>query len=519
MTIENSQGHGSGVTEQIPDYDPYRQSAFRFAHIGKSTPSLTPTQLEAIAKSMRAEPQNVGAIATKDNDKIAAGFTYFGQFLAHDITISRHSGDESPALRLQSLYGHGPGAMPYLYAYYGTDFNDPAMRSLHHEESANYPIFRGVKLYVESVGGDQYDIRRLYTSQVPLMADTRNDQNFLLLQLHCAFIRFHNAVADWLNFKRPALTGEALFSETRKLVTWCYHRIIVEEYLKPLMYEGALVDRLANPDHFLLFKPDEEPRMMPEFSRAALRIGHSQVQDVYTLNRAKERRRIFGRQSARNNNLREKDLRGFTKYPFINFEWPLFFDMPEQPLAQPSSAIDHTIADPLNALIFLKNRPALAQINLARSEALPTGHAFASVLYPLVNEKTGAYHTLLTDDEVRLALGVEVKAHALPLWLYILLEAEVKYGGQNLGVLGSHIVAEQIMWVLAHEPYSYLKHETPLVQKNNKDIQIDHDGLSAKFKHITMAGLIQFPKEMRRDIQQDFNQRIFHAGGRGTTGQ
>ncbi|TAE58346.1 MAG: hypothetical protein EAZ89_03350, partial [Bacteroidetes bacterium] len=49
-----------------------------------------------------------------------------------------------------------------------------------------------------------------------------------------------------------------------------------------------------------------------------------------------------------------------------------------------------------------------------------------------------------------------IKEQNLPLWLLILLEAELLGGGLRLGPLGSRIVAEQIMWTLLEDRGSVL---------------------------------------------------------------
>ncbi len=60
---------------------------------------------------------------------IPAGFTYFGQFVDHDITFDVSStldadtdantinNMRSPSLDLDSVYGRGPGLDPFLYVF------------------------------------------------------------------------------------------------------------------------------------------------------------------------------------------------------------------------------------------------------------------------------------------------------------------------------------------------------------------------------------------------------------------
>src|SRR5207247_7319418 len=67
-----------------------------------------------------------GSDAATDNPRIPAGFTFLGQFVAHDITADRslllhHArlnelrNFRTPRLDLESLYGGGPTGSPYLY--------------------------------------------------------------------------------------------------------------------------------------------------------------------------------------------------------------------------------------------------------------------------------------------------------------------------------------------------------------------------------------------------------------------
>jgi hypothetical protein len=67
----------------------------------------------------------------EDNPRIPAGWTFFGQFVAHDITHDRSPLQETedvttlqnfrkPRLDLECLYGAGPVGQPYLY-----DVHDP----------------------------------------------------------------------------------------------------------------------------------------------------------------------------------------------------------------------------------------------------------------------------------------------------------------------------------------------------------------------------------------------------------
>lgn len=510
-----SSSHGSGsvsINGRLPDYSEFRHIRYR-GQIGNLSFGSPPWS--QVLEAMRAERQNVGSVASPDNDNIPAGFTYFGQFLAHDITAGREFGLGIPGLQLLSIYGGGPGLSPYFYVHYPDDLyvQDPNARVLAYDKFRHAKFMIGDRLAPRrrpQFNQTPMDVPRTGDS-LAMMADTRNDQNFILSQLHVAFLHFHNAVADYLNFLNPNLKGVPLFNQTRKVVTWCYQRIVVEEYLKMLVYEPVLIDRLKEAgQNFSLFKAEMPPRLMPEFAMAAFRIGHSQVQEVYLISGSRTnnpvRRSIFltgdARQQSSNGSWISRDLRGFMRHEDLKIDWSLFFDFPGKPLAQPSSAIDQHIPYPLYGLIF-KATPdqILPKTNLERSQLLPPGHAMAEPLYEEVNRYDKKNNipdqTLLMDSEVQKALRTSgLKAEELPLWLYILLEASIKQGGQRLGILGSHIVAEQIMWVLRHDKNSWLFADKDYLESLKTQSQNLVD-----IQNFGISDLLQFPQKVAEKMQ------------------
>ena len=74
-------------------------------------------------------PPTIPPLPDSLNSPIPAGYTYFGQFVDHDITLDVSSSLDaatdantinnmrSPALDLDSLYGSGPGLDPFMYVF------------------------------------------------------------------------------------------------------------------------------------------------------------------------------------------------------------------------------------------------------------------------------------------------------------------------------------------------------------------------------------------------------------------
>ena len=110
----------------------------------------------------------------------AAGWPFFGQFVAHDITADRSAlqshvdptrlrNARSPQLNLECLYGDGPVGHPYLFQR-----TDPA------------------KLLS---GADGQDVLR-NGEGTAIIGDPRNDSHVLMSQMHLAFVHAHNRFVD-----------------------------------------------------------------------------------------------------------------------------------------------------------------------------------------------------------------------------------------------------------------------------------------------------------------------------------
>jgi hypothetical protein len=358
----------------------------------------------------------------EEDARVEAGWPFFGQYVAHDLTADRSPLREhtdldalrnvrSPRTNLESLYGGGPVGSPYLYAR-----DDPA------------------KL-LENDG----DLPRNQEG-IALIGDPRNDVHVFVGQMQVAFIRAHNRLVDRL--REDGVADADLFAEARRALTWHYQWLIVNEFLVSLI--GAdLVDELhgAGPR---FFRPDGQPLIPLEFADAAFRYGHSQIRQLYRLQRDGPLYPVF------------PDLIGFGPIDGRKVDWSLLFDVPGRPSAQRAKPIDGQLPRSLielpQAITGPVDRPAyqsLAARDLVRGEAtgLPSGEAVARLI--------GA--TVLDDDE--LALRRYGWKGETPLWLYVLRESSVRHDGDRLGEVGGRIVGEVLYGVIAGDPESYLAND------------------------------------------------------------
>ena len=352
---------------------------------------------------------------------VPAGWPFFGQFIAHDITADRspigHRSDpgqienfRTPRANLEGVYGAGPIGSPYLY-----DKDDPAKLLL---------------------GEGGHDVPRNHQG-IALLGDQRNDVHLFMSQMQVGFISMHNRLVDRLREDR--VPEAEIFEDARRAATWHYQWVILDEFL-PMLVGPELVFGLLE-DGGTLFGPGDDPYIPFEFADAAYRYGHSQVRETYVVNRDFGPVPVF------------PDLMGFGAVPPERaIDWTLQFDVPGSGSAQRAKKIDGRLPSSLIALPHEisgekagSEYSSLANRDLERGlmTGLPSGEAVSRemAIEPL------------SEDQLRLrAAGWEGET---PLWLYILKEAEALHDGDRLGPVGGRIVGEVLVGIIDADPESF----------------------------------------------------------------
>ncbi|GAB3794904.1 heme peroxidase family protein [Spirosoma humi] len=434
--------------------------------------------LVKLAEAMTAQAESALTSETvNDNEEnfgIPAGYTYFGQFIDHDITfdpmsslIKQNDPDglvdfRTPALDLDNLYGRGPDDQPYMYERNGRKF----------------------------VLGDQFltggipehkltnDLPRFH--ERALIGDKRNDENVIVSQLQGLFLRFHNHLAD--------TCPNDTFEQIQRQVRWHYQWLVIFDFLPRIVGHKMVLNILPHfdwsvkkvpsyPDYSAtipdikpklnIFKWKEKPFMPVEFSVAAYRFGHSMIRPVYRLSELnlpsqvqvdglEGRKMIFSP-------IANDGLNGFREFPSTwGIDWNLYFETPTHKLSpdqkgptrvQPSYKIDTSLVSPLKFLpefsipgtndpidVFGSNPPRkeismLALRNLMRGSklGLPSGQAVAHKMgyvpipdAELLLGKANADSLPGGKDAAKTVSITEISPafkDKAPLWFYILAEA------------------------------------------------------------------------------------------------
>ncbi len=445
---------------------------------------MTPGELDDLAKVMTAAPTADDARPTDHgpgNPLIPAGYTYFAQFVDHDVSFTtvKHFGSKvsdgitktrDVRLDLDMLYGGGPDQSPDLYESSGTD--------------------AGVKLRVgKTIHGTpppHVDLLRVQEGDkwtAAVLVDDRDDENLLVAQIHSAFVAFHNRMVDEL---RPTVAENKLFNSAVQLTRWHYQWLILWDML-PRLCGGvdeiltalgiASADQEPNPP--LRYYGTASGAYVPvEFSHAAYRFGHSMVRSSYFLNSANDgplpQNRVPIVPYACENPM--ESLQGGHAVPALwGLGWHFFFSFTFKPSRddrptptspgnmveldgpQQSHRIDHEIVHRLSeipagpGMISLIKRDLEADVD----GKVATGQQVAEIMgVPSLTEEQLKSSRKLSDGttvEVPAALLVDT-----PLTYYILKEAELEPMGLHLGPVGRRILIETFVGLLWNDEGSLL---------------------------------------------------------------
>ena len=402
---------------------------------------------------------------TGADSTIPAGFTYFGQFVDHDITFDVSSSIDiatdaptinnmrTPALDLDSVYSRGPALDPFLYVFPTTD---PAS-AIKFQLGTNRNTGPGGPGGTAGFGGMQvqtdFDVPRMHnplnpalSSNTAIIGDPRNDENLIVTQFHHTMLKFHNRVVDLL--VAAGFTGD-IFVEAKKMVTQHYQWAVVNDYLKRICGAPAVAAAKAT-----VVAPVGSPFSMPvEFAVAAYRFGHSQIRNNYWVNFNfinATLGQVF--QFNRNPNL-----------PVLSnwvVDFNAFFNTGVVvPVNNKARKIDSVLSNGLETLPGGSGIMAvLATRNLRRglTFGLPSGQAMAASFGLAVLTNAQLVAGLPANEVAVLNSNGGILLTKTPLWYYILREAAVLGAGNQLGPLGAKIVADTFIRMLKRDADSFL---------------------------------------------------------------
>lgn len=378
---------------------------------------------------------------------IPAGYTYFGQFIDHDITFDPTSSLQrqndpdrlfnfrTPRFDLDNLYGRGPDDQPYLY-----DTDLPPSRA---------------KFLLSAIEGTAvHDLPRNSKGRA-LIGDPRNDENSIVSQLHVAFLAAHNELVDRAVAAAHPEPFAAARTTLRRLYQWVVWHDFVNRIVDPAIHRVALRKEITDDGRTVwkrgledVYDWHDQPFMPVEFAGAAYRFGHSMVRSKYKTNIRRgagdeDFIPIFDNTTGSPGD----DLRGFRPVDIHNaIEWDWFLRMTTSVGEFPQKA--HRIDTKLtNALAFLHEGEVGAAKNVLAARNLLRGIRLELPSGPDVAKRLGL-------PPIPLGAG-----EPAALWYYLLKEAQTTADGNHLGAVGSIIVAAVFAGLLTGDPRSWVNVE------------------------------------------------------------
>jgi hypothetical protein len=238
----------SVAPENLQDFD------FMFGDLQKDPANLL---LEAPRTNERLKRlgREMGDPGDPADSRVPAIYTYFGQFIDHDITL------EETSLTLEELVARD--MVPLTLDRIRQDLKNTRVATLELDSlygPANHPVpharpdrnkllighvtrLKGLRQLPElrvRLKGDDNDLPRRGRNADPKLdreariGDPRNDENLIVSQLHVAFIKAHNALVDKGND----------FATARRLLRQHYQHLVIHDFLKrvadPAIVDGVL---------------------------------------------------------------------------------------------------------------------------------------------------------------------------------------------------------------------------------------------------------------------------------------
>lgn len=454
---ENSPHPDSPRAGDDHDADRHGDYIRRFPPRQNLVGSLESDEVRRFAEILKGEPEN------GEHPDLGAAYTYFGQFVTHDISAfgtphaDRHEhitpkNLRTPYLDLDSLYGGGPNVMPFLYeGGLGPKFIIGGKSDLKFRARRD-DCQRSRRAEIDDIPRNQQD--------VALVADSRNDSTVMIAQMHLAFLKAHNRIVDMVRdegIDNPV----RVFEEAKRRLTRHYQWVVTKDWL-PKILNGVCAAELETKIEEVQRRPIDRAQLVPpkialEVVMGVLRFGHSMVRSRYVLN--------------------EKMAEPMPlTVDVANFDW---FNAPYR-----SVAGYYPIRNDwwINWSFFLPISPETREAISVPPDAHFAGRAYQRAhrigpglsshmrnIHPRLMQQPGrmsiAEATISSGRAMRLADGPTVARHLgfkpvgpedEPLWLYVLNESVREEEGLRLGSVGSRLLLDTFWDVLVNDPDSYL---------------------------------------------------------------
>lgn len=378
-----------------------------------------------------------------ESKEIPAAFTFVGQFIDHDVTMNglnlilQQDGPDvpnlaSPLIDLDNVYGTWAG-------------RPPAPASQDPKPAPSSQIFSRDKFNLVQDSDGVCDLPR-NENGFPVIADLRNDENQLILQVHLLIMRTHNKLVNDFKLNLNDAYIETLFN---------WQSVVLNDYLPRIIEPSTLarLQRAMNSGDYSSFRYGPFSLGLPHEFAIGFRFGHSQLRSEYQMNRNGPKVPLFDNSQPATGAF-FTDLRGgqkLTKPRLI--DWDFFANSIK------SNRIDSKITDVVFDLPkstvpdMIKAVRNLPERNLVRSSNI--GLCSGEDLQAFYGLPPIPPNEIEPDPDAQTLFSERNGTFATPLFFYFLKEAELFQkisGGATLGKLGSCLVGEVLVSSIVSNP-------------------------------------------------------------------
>lgn len=282
---------GSGNNLQNPDWGEAGNQFIRLtpAKYDYSDGEETPVEPRANYRALSNDVIKQGPDVAPNSAGLSDLFTFFGQFIDHDIDIALEGSEEGPHIvgpmdddnpnfrgvelgieRSTHIDGTGTGASnPSQHANAITSFIDAS--NVYGSDDATLASLKDPnKPWLLATNDMDEDL--LPTEPGPrgqfLAGDIRAGENSALTSIHTIWALEHNRLANELKDKHPAWTDDEVFNAAKITVEALMQHIVFKEWL-PLLVGAENIPEYQGYDETV------DPTISHEFASAAFRLGHS----------------------------------------------------------------------------------------------------------------------------------------------------------------------------------------------------------------------------------------------------
>ena len=259
------------------------------ANLLKEASPQTRNALVQLGRTMRdgfdVNPPPTSGTDPGNANAIPAAYTYFGQFIDHDITLEASSSPDLTSLFAPNLAPLALSTITQVLRNLRTAtldldsvYGEPAPR----DDANGHKLKLGKVTVVGNrpPGKDDFnDLPREARSTIPehdraaMIGDPRNDENLIVSQLQVAFLRAHNRLVD---------EGHK-FQQARRIMRQHYQHLVLHDFL-PRVADPAIVNTILQNGNDV-YDPAPGQFFLPlEYTVAAYRFGHTMVRNRYDFN-------------------------------------------------------------------------------------------------------------------------------------------------------------------------------------------------------------------------------------------